>query len=192
MIIGITGSFGTGKTTVARLFKSFGAEVIDADRISHHLLNANKIIYSKLIRYFGRIILSKGKIDRRKLGHLVFTNLTNLKFLSTIMHPQIIKIIKRRVNRKKNKLIVIDAPLLVEAGLGELVDVLIVVKATKYNQLIRTRNKFHLSDREIIKRISTQLSLDNKIKLADFVGDNNGTITETRKQVKRIWERIKS
>jgi dephospho-CoA kinase len=108
------------------------------------------------------------------------------------MHPQIIKIIKRHVNRKKNKLIVIDAPLLIEAGLGELVDVLIVVKATKYNQLIRTRNKFHLSDREIIKRISTQLSLDNKIKLADFVVDNNGTITETRKQVKRIWERIKS
>ena len=132
MIIGITGSFGSGKTTVARMFKSFGVEVIDVDKIAHRIIKPRSKIYKKIISAFGKDILKNNKtIDRHKLAQIVFNNKNLLKKINRIMHPEIIGMIKNRIKTSRSKLIILDTPLLIEAGLKDRVHKLIVVKVDR-------------------------------------------------------------
>ncbi len=193
IVIGITGSFGTGKTTVAKLFKKLGAKVIDADRISHSLLRPGTEVYRRVVRIFGKGVISKNKtIDRVKLGKVVFGNHRLLKRLTGIIHPLVVKRIKLSIENNYNaRAIVIDAPLLLEAGLDSVLDFLVVVKAKRNNQIKRIEKKFGLKKLDILKRIKAQLPLEKKISLADFIIDNNGTIKKTVAQVKEIYDRLK-
>lgn len=192
-VLGITGSFKSGKTTTARMFKRLGAACIDADRIYHQLLRTDAAIDKRIVSAFGEKVLNNnGKIDRKKLAKLVFGKKTALKRLTGITHPVIIKKMKSRLAelKKANQpLIVIDAPLLVEVGLVKLVDRLVVVKA-KRRHLINRAEKLGTSKTETIKRLSSQLPCSAKIKLADLVIDNNGSLKQTEKQVKNICRAI--
>ncbi len=191
MIIGVTGSFGSGKTTVARILESFGARVIDADRIARSLIKPKTKIYKKIINTFGEDILNKNQnIDRRKLADIVFGNKGYLNRLNKIIHPQVIRIIKDQIETKAPGFVVLDAPLLIEAGLLNLVDKLIVVRIDRRRQIDRLLRNSSLTKSEVLKRIKAQLPLQHKIRLADFVIDNRGTIRETRRQVKKILEEI--
>jgi len=186
-ILGVTGSFGSGKTSVAGMFQSLGARIIDADRIAHELFRPKTKIYKKIIEAFGRGILKGNKtIDRNKLAHIVFENKNLLKRLNRILHPEIIRIIEQRIRTSKSKIVVLDAPLLIEAGLRGLVDKLIVVKITRKKQIKRIQEKVGLSKNGILKRIKSQIPLQVKIRLADFVIDNSGTKGETKRQVEKI------
>jgi len=187
LILGITGTFGSGKTTVARIFKSLGARIIDADRISHQLTRPQTKIYKKIVSIFGRDILKEDKtINRKRLAYIVFENENLLKRLNRILHPEIIRVIKQRISAYKSKIIVLDAPLLIEAGLKGLVDKLIVVKITRKKQIERIQKKFALTKAEILKRIKSQIPLSLKVRLADFVIDNSKTKRETKRQVEKI------
>ena len=187
IILGLTGSFGSGKTTVARIFKSFGAQIIDADKLAHGCIAPGSPAYEKIIHAFGNGILDKdGRIDRKKLSDIVFNDINLLIKLNSIIHPQVIRIIKAKINSSKSKVIVLDAPLLLEAGLKGLVDKLLVVKITRARQLKRIRNKSSLSKQDILKRIKSQIPLPQKVRLADFVIDNSATLSETMKQVEQI------
>lgn len=187
LIIGLTGSFGSGKTTVAKIFRSFGAEVIDADEIAHRIIQPGSQIYKKIISVFGENILKNNKaIDRDKLARIVFHNKNLLKKINRIMHPEIIRMIKQRIKISKSKLIILDAPLLIEAGLKNLVDKLIVVKADKRQQIERLIHKSSLKKPEILKRIKAQIPLRYKVRLADFVIDNSGIIKDTKRQAEQI------
>jgi len=191
LILGLTGSFGSGKSTVARIFKSLGATVIDADRIAHQIIRPGSQIYKKIINIFGKDILKKNKaIDRDKLAQIVFNNKNLLKKLNQIMHPQIIRIIKDEIKTSKSKLIILDAPLLIEAGLNNLVDKLIVVRLDTRQQIKRLLGKLSLKKSEILKRLNVQIPLEDKVRLADFVIDNSGTMGETEQQVKEVWEKM--
>ncbi|MFA5363110.1 MAG: dephospho-CoA kinase [Candidatus Omnitrophota bacterium] len=186
-VIGVTGSFGSGKTTVARMFKRRGVSVIDADRIAHGLLSPGKEVYRRIVRVFGRGILAGNKrIDNRRLAGIVFNDTNALKKLNRITHPVIIQIIKGRVRKGANRMFILDAPLLIEAGLARAVDAIVVVKSSRANQLRRVRSRDSLPDREILQRIRHQIPLNRKIRLADFVIDNNGTMRETKEQVEQI------
>lgn len=171
MIVGLTGSFGTGKTTVARMFKKLGAEVIDADKIVHKFIDAS---------------------TRKKLAKIVFKRKAYLELLCKIIHPLVIKRIKKEIKQLKPKknIVIIDAPLLIESGLHRIVDILIVVKAKKATQIQRAMRHMGLRKDEISKRIRFQMPLREKINLADFVIDNDGTIDETRRQVMDIWKKL--
>ncbi len=185
--MGLTGSFGSGKTTVAKIFKSQCAKVIDADEIAHRIIKPQSQIYQKIISIFGKNILKENKtIDREKLAQIVFNNKNLLKKLNQIMHPQIIKIIESQIKTSKSKIIILDAPLLIEAGLANLVDKLIVVKVKKKEQIERLQAKFSLQKGEILKRIKAQIPLQDKVRLADFVIDNSATIKNTKRQVAQI------
>lgn len=187
IILGLTGSFGSGKTTVARIFKSFGAQIIDADKLAHGCIAPGSPAYEKIIHAFGNGILDKdGRIDRKKLSDIVFNDINLLIKLNSIIHPQVIRIIKAKINSSKSKVIVLDAPLLLEAGLKGLVDKLLVVKITRARQLKRIQNKTSLSKQDILKRIKSQIPLPQKVRLADFVIDNSATLSETMKQVEQI------
>jgi len=188
MIIGITGIFGSGKTAVANLFTKHGYKVINADEIGHNLLN-KKPIKNKLVKEFGKSILTNKKINRRKLKDIVFNNHKKLIKLNKIIHKPIIKEIKSIIKRNKN--IVIDAALLIEAKALNLVDKLIVVKINKKEQLKRTLKKKKYNKKEVNNILKSQLSQKEKLKYADIVVDNSKDINNTKKQVKEIIPRLK-
>lgn len=187
IILGITGSFGSGKTTVACIFKSYGAKIIDADKIAHTIIRPNTQVYRKIVNAFGKDILKKNKsIDRNKVGNIVFSNKKALKRLNRLMHLQIIRAMKKQIRALDAKLVVLDAPLLLEVGLKKWVDKLIVVKISKREEIKRLLKRTSLNKKEIFKRIHYQMPQDDKVRMADFVIDNSGTIENTRKQVNKI------
>jgi dephospho-CoA kinase len=193
MIIGITGSFATGKSTVARFFKELGAEVIDADIIAHKAIRSGTAAHELIVSCFGKNILTKKrKIDRKKLGKIVFDNQKLLKKLSNIVHPRVIKEMKGRLNEAQSRVIVIDAPLLIETGFSALVDFLVVARVSRQTQIKRAMRKSGLSREDVLKRIKSQISLSRKIKMADFIIDNNGPKSQTKKQVKDIWRQAQT
>lgn len=187
MVIGLTGSFGSGKTTVAKLLRLRGFELIDADRISRDLFSPGTKVYQKTVESFGNGIIKKDKaIDRLKLARLVFQEKKLLHKLNSIVHPEVIRIITDKIGKSSRRFIILDAPLLIEAGLTNLVDKLIVVNINRKEQLHRLLKRTSLNKTEILKRINSQLSLDKKVRLADFVIDNSGTLNQTKRQVKAI------
>lgn len=189
MIIGITGVFGSGKTTVAKLFAKYGYKVINVDEIGHKLLN-KKPIKNKTIKEFGKSILTKNMVDRRKLKDIIFYNPKSLIRLNKIIHPPIIKKIKSIVKKSKNKKIIIDGALLIEAKALNLIDKLIVVKINKKEQLKRTLKKKKYNKEEINSIIKSQLSQKEKLKYADYIIDNNKSLKETEKQVKKTINKL--
>jgi len=191
VIIGLTGTFGSGKTTVARMLRSHGALIIDADGIVHHLLRSDKTIYGKIGKVFGDTILKKDKtIDRRKLASLVFADTKVLRTLNAIVHPKVKAIIRRKIREAERPIIVIDAPLLIEAGLTRLVDKVIVVTIDPHKQMERLLNKTAFSKSQITRRTKAQMPQEAKRRFADFVIDNSKTINETKRQVEEIRRQL--
>lgn len=191
IILGLTGGFGSGKTTVAGILRSYGALILDADEIAHQCLSRGSSGYKKIVDTFGEGVLGKNKkIERKKLAAVVFSDRRRLEKLNKIIHPQVTGIIKKDIRHSKNNIIVIDAPLLIEAGLERLADKLIVVKTGRRQQLKRIQKKLSLAKAEIFKRIKAQFPLERKVRMADFIIDNSGTRKQTRKQVKDIWKKM--
>ena len=197
IVIGLTGSFGTGKSTVARMFKELGARVLDADTIAHNLIRPGRDSWRKIVRWFGPDILNRNQtINRDKLAKIVFRKRQDLRKLEEIIHPLVVREIAGRLgkieNSRKDEIVVIDAPLLIEVGLAKKVDTLIVVKLNRIEQIARSLKQKGISRAQILKRIRSQLPLSKKIAIADYVIDNNGRKNDTRRQVKKIWEEIKN
>lgn len=191
VIIGLTGSFGSGKSSVARILVSCGARIIDADKLAHKSINPGGKSYRRVISVFGKSILKKDKtIDRRKLSGVVFNNESLLERLNKIIHPEVIRMINNEIKKAKANFIVLDAPLLIEAGLKGIVDKLIVVKATQELQIRRIKKRSSLTREEILKRIKYQISLRVKARLADFIIDNSNSLRQTRIQVERVWRSL--
>lgn len=196
MIIGLTGGFSSGKTTIAKMFKEKKALIIDADKLAHEAASPKTKVWKKIIFHFGPTILQpNGRINRKKLGAIVFKNKKALNWLSGIIHPVVISKIKILIKKYKKlfprPIIVIDAPLLLEAGLKALVDKLIVVNCSLNKQISRARLKTSLNQDEILRRINSQLPLAKKVKLADFVIDNNESLAKTKKQVEKIYQEVR-
>lgn len=193
VIIGVTGGFGTGKTTVANLFKEKGAVVLDADKIAHKVLEKKS---SLIKRHFGEDICSSaGKIERKKLAEKVFTNKILLDKLCRFIHPDVKKEILNTIDkiRRSNsdvKAVVLDIPLLIEAGYTDIIDRLVVVKTTRDVQIRRCLKKGCLDKKDVLARIRAQLPISRKVLLADFVIDNNGKLEKTKREVEKIWEAI--
>ena len=170
MIIGVTGSLATGKTTVSRMLKERGAYVIDADKIVHGLIDP---------------------AARIKLRGVVFDDKESLDKLCEVIHPIVKREILRKIRENKSrKMIVIDAPLLIESGFHKKCDYLIVVKSGLKKQLKRSENILGLSRAESLKRIKLQMPLKEKTPLADFIIDNNGSLQQTRKRVEEVFKDI--
>ncbi|MCX5680166.1 MAG: dephospho-CoA kinase [Candidatus Omnitrophica bacterium] len=192
MIIGLTGGFGTGKSYVAGIFKGLGAKVIDADRLAHDSIKKGGPAYRKVAALFGPSVLTAGReINKTKLGRIVFDDNDLLKRLDDIVHPEVIRQIKKKIRQTaRGDVVVIDAPLLIEAGLVGMVDILVVVTCPKNKQIQRCTRKFGLDKEEVLQRIRNQIPLKKKIKMADHVVDNNGPKAETREIAKKIWRQI--
>jgi len=192
MVIGLTGSFGTGKSTAAAKFKKKGAAVLDADQVARQLLKG--VCKKAVVRSFGKYILRNGAIDRRKLGPVVFNNKQALKKLTRIIHPAVIKEFRKKISdyRKggKVRVVVMDVPLLFESGLDRLADVTITVKAGQKDQIARATKRFKITKPQALKRIKSQMPLSQKIMLSDIIIDNRGSLNNLEHQVNAIWNKL--
>ena len=194
-VIGVTGGVGTGKSTVAGMFGRLGAQVLDADQITHELMKPGTSVWRKIRSRFGKEILGKDKqIDRRRLGELVFGRPGELKKLSQVIHPAVRRRIRQQTAsiRRKNPeaVVVLDVPLLIEAGSAYRVDALIVVSSSLKAAAGRLKRRSGWSLQQVRRRQGFQLPLREKERVADFVVRNNGSQAATRRQVARIWQQV--
>ncbi|MGC8789953.1 MAG: dephospho-CoA kinase [Desulfurella sp.] len=196
MRVGLTGSIATGKSTVANMFKELGAYVIDADEIAHDALKKNQNTHKQIIEVFGESILDEnGNIDRKKLGAIVFNDKQKLTLLESIIHPFVQQ--KRReieesiLKKEKNAIIIYDVPLLFEKHLEDSFDKIIVVYAKKEIQIERLMKRQNLTYDEALKLINLQMDIEEKKQRADFVIDNSYSLEDTKKQVAKLFEKIK-
>ncbi|MDI3518628.1 MAG: dephospho-CoA kinase [Caldanaerobacter sp.] len=192
-VVGLTGGIGSGKSTVSGILAKLGAKIIDADLVSREIMEKGKEAYNEIVDCFGKEILDKeGNIDRKKLGSIVFSDKEKLKRLNEITHPKIIDKIKKMIEEEKDKdkVIVIDAALLIETGLYKLVDEVWLVVVDIDTQIKRVMERDGFSYEEALKRIKSQMPLEEKIKYADFIINNSKDLRKTEEQVRLLWQRF--
>ena len=194
MIIGITGSIGTGKSTVSNYLISKGYSVVDADKISKGAYNIGSNGYKAILEVFGvEILNSNGEVDRKKIKKIVFDNSNMLQRLNMAIHPIIINEIEKEIEilLESQSVVFLDAPLLIETELHKKVDKIIVVACDKNEQISRIIKRDKITAYMAISIINSQMSIDEKLKFADYVVYNNSTIENLYSQVDEIILEIK-
>ncbi len=196
LIVGLTGGVASGKTAVSRALREEGAYIIDADQIARELVQPHKPAWNEIIRAFGKEILQEdGSILRKKLADKIFTDPEQRKVLNRILHPRIKEEIDRRAKEIGQKdpeaIVVIDAPLLVELGMHHKVDRLIVVTSTQIQQMERLKKRDGRSPEEALRLFSSQMLVEEKEKLGDFVIRNEGSLAEMKKRAKEVFKELK-
>lgn len=192
MIVGLTGGIASGKSTVSNLFRKYGIEIVDADKVAKEVSEKKESI-EKISNIFGKDILdSDGKIVREKLREKAFKNRELLQELNKIIHPQVMEYFKRKKEENsKDEILIFDIPLLYEAKMEYLCDKIIVVGVDVQKQIRRVVARDGSSEELAKKIIFNQMPLDEKIKKADIVIMNNGTLDELEAKVMKIYRELK-
>lgn len=176
------------------MFGLLGAGVINADLLAHRSLRKQGACYKKVVKTFGGFILKDGQIDRKKLAEVVFASPLQLRKLERIIHPFVLMQTRKEIaTLKKNgkKVIVLDVPLLFESGMDKMADMTLVVKLSQKKSLLRSVGLGQLSRSQALERLRFQLPMAEKVRRADIIIDNGGTLKKTEKQVKEIFEMIR-
>ncbi len=191
---GLTGGIASGKSTVGRLFAELGVPVVDADQLARDVVAPGSEGLAEVVRAFGPTYLDEdGALDRKKLGSLVFADQAARRTLEGITHPRIAVAGKQAIAAHQDTdapFLLYEAPLLVEIGLHKAFPALIVVSLEPARQLERLMAREQCSESDAQARIDSQLPLAEKVKVADFVIDNGGTLEETERQVRAIYEEL--
>jgi len=196
MVVGVTGSIGSGKSEVARVFAENGAFVIDADREAKELIKKGEAGYEAIVREFGEEILDERReIDRRKLASRIFGDVEEVARVNRLIHPllhkRIVDNLRRLRMRGNRKMVVIDAPLLIEAGFHTMVDeVILVIPGDPGEALSRAARRIGISLEEAKRRLACQMPLEEKEKVADTVIVNDGTLEALREKAREVWRRM--
>ncbi len=195
-VIGLTGGIGSGKSTVAQFLAELGAAVIDADRIGHEALKPGGEACQQILEAFGKEMATPlGDIDRKKLGGIVFNDAEALAQLNRIVHPRIYDMVKAQLEEYRRQLVdmlVLEAPLLVEAGWMSLVDEVWVTVASEATVLKRIKERTGLSEQETMARIRSQLPSEERIRHADVAIDTDCSLDELKAKVKELWQKLQS
>jgi len=196
LLVGLTGGIATGKSLVSEILRGLGAYIIDADKIAREVVEPQKPAWLEIVEFFGKDIINKDRtINRKRLGEIVFNDPLKKRKLEEIVHPRVIeeenRMLKEYLKIKPDGIVIIDAALLIEAGSHKRVDKLIVVYADKETQTKRLMERDGLSRTDAEKKIASQLPLDKKVKMADFVIDNSKGIEETQRQTIDIFNKLR-
>jgi dephospho-CoA kinase len=187
LLVGIGGNMGSGKSTVANELKRYGAKIIDADEMGWSILAKGTSEYRRLVRTFGRGILTKaGNIDRRALGKQAFASKASLAKLNAIVHPALLERVRKEINRNRKGLVVVDAALLFTWGMDKEVDVAILVTAAdrlKVKRLVEAGMK----EEDVAARLKLQPPDSRIWRRADFVLENKGSFAELRRKCRALW-----
>ena len=197
LLVGLTGGIASGKSLVGAIFRELGAQIIDADQLSREVVEPGQPAYQEIVAAFGREILQPdGCLDRKKLGAQVFSDPEKRRRLESIMHPRIQVLRQARCQALADQgfdgIVIQDAALLIEVGAQNTVDRLVVVYVDEATQRERLMARDGLSEAEAQARIRSQMSLDEKARLAHYVVDNRGSPQETRRQVEAIYRALEA
>jgi dephospho-CoA kinase len=189
-VVGLTGGIGCGKSLAAQYFAELGALVIDADQLARAAIERGADGFDEVVAIFGDSILKDGNIDRRALGDLIFKDATAKTQLENIIHPFVRREFEEAMaSLKGDQVLVYEIPLLVETGAQERFDVVITVESEMENRVARLRARgMHIS--EIEGRIAAQATREQRIEVADFLIENDGTEDELLRQVENIWDSL--
>lgn len=203
--VGLTGGIAAGKSVVGEMFVALGAHLVQADRIAHTLMQPGQAVYNEVVRHFGRDILNRdGSVNRGKLAEVAFgtggdgKRASRINELNRIVHPAVIRSQDDWMNaigqQDPRSIAMVEAALILEAGAGDRFDKLIVVTCSEEQRAIRfaARQKIDLeaARKEVARRMAAQFPDEEKIKAADFVIDNSGSLERTREQVGRVWQQL--
>ena len=203
--VGLTGGIASGKSVVGEMFVALGAHLVQADHIAHALMEPGEPVYNEVVRHFGREILNAdGSINRSKLAGIAFgppradKRTSRIADLNRIVHPAVIRSQEEWMDAVSQQdtygIAMVEAALLIEAGAAKRFDRLIVVTCSMEQRVERfaRRQKVDLdaARAEVARRMAAQLPDEEKIKVADYVIDNSGSLEQTRAQVQQIWEKL--
>lgn len=192
-VIGLTGGIGSGKSTVSRFLAELGAVIIDADKVGHDALKDAEIRQEIIAAFGERVLTPAGDIDRSRLGKIVFDDAEALERLNRIIQPRIHDVIKAQLEDCRERgvaVVVLEAPLLVEAGATSIVDEVWVTAAPEPTVLKRLRERSGLSESETLARIHSQISAEERVKHADVIVDNDGSLDELKAKIEGLWRRL--
>ena len=192
MIIGLTGGIASGKSTVSKIFRELGAEIIDAD-IKAKEISEREDVIKEIGDIFGKeVINSEGKIDRLKIKEIVFNNKEKLKKLNDLIHPKVMEEFKKiKENTGKNDIIIFDVPLLFESGMDKMCDKIILVFTDKKIQIKRMLERDGITEELAEKIINSQMSLEEKLNKSQIHLENNGTLEDLREKSETIYRELK-
>jgi dephospho-CoA kinase len=195
LVVGLTGGMCCGKSTVSSMFAELGCCIIDTDLISRKLVEPEQLAWKRIVKSFGPDVLSKDKtLNRKKLGAIIFRDAEKRKILNSILHPLIIKEEERLVKEAEktmNKIVIVSAALMIEAGAHNRFKKIIVVYCSKETQILRIMKRERVTRKEALQRIAAQLSTAEKKTYADYLINTSGPFSQTRKQVVVIYEKLK-
>lgn len=193
--LGLTGGIATGKTTISNYLKSINIPVLDADEYARKVVEPGTPGLAEITNTFGEQILQPdGSLNRKLLGQIVFNDSSARQTLNDITHPRIQQMMADELHRlaeQQTPLVILDIPLLLENNNVAGADAVMVVSIPESLQLTRLMQRNNLTEKEAHARISAQMPLVEKEKLADFVIDNSGTISNMQKQVEKVIQKIR-
>ena len=196
VVIGLTGGIGTGKSTVSQILKEKKFPVIDLDIISHEVIKFPKVV-EKIVENFGKEVLEYNNtgnwiVSREKLGRVIFGNREKRLILNSVMHPEILRIMREKILecKKENKIIFVEIQLLFEVQWEKEFDYILLVSAEKETQIKRILSRDNRSKEEALSIINSQMSLDEKKKRSDYVIENDGNIQDLEKKVDGFLKKI--
>lgn len=192
--IGLTGGIGSGKSTVSTILKEKGFSIIDADIVAREVLDIYPQILESVRIHFGDNFLDQSrKLKRKEFGNFIFSKEKRKKDYENIIMPFIKGEIFNRITeleKEKKEVCILDAPTLIENGLHVIMDINILVWTDLKNQIERVKKRDNLSEEQVINRINSQMPLEDKRKVVDYIIDNSGTIEKTKKEVNKVLEQI--
>lgn len=195
LLVGLTGGIGSGKSTVARMLAERGAVVLDADAYARDALAAGTLGLRAVAERFGEEVLDPdGELDRGALAAVVFADAEARRDLEAIVHPEVRRRLEQAIEAHAGTdgIVIIDSPLLVEAGQGGSVQLLVVVTAPEQAQLERLAAGRGMSEDDVRARIASQMPVEEKAAIADVVLDNGGDLLELERQVERLWRDLEA
>ncbi len=207
--VGLTGGIATGKSVVGKMFVALGAYLVEADHIAHSLMQPGLAVYNEVVRHFGREILNPdGSVNRAKLAEVAFGPATDasskrasrIEELNRIVHPAVIhsqdEWMQQMGIQDRHAVAIVEAALILEAGAAKRLDRLVVVTCNTDQRAARfaSRQKIDLeiARKEVARRMAAQLPDEEKVKAADYVIDNSGSLDQTREQVRQVWEKLRA
>ncbi|MFD5370113.1 dephospho-CoA kinase [Streptomyces sp. NPDC127103] len=190
--VGLTGGIGAGKSEVSRLLVSYGAVLIDADRIAREVVEPGTPGLAAVVEAFGEgVLTAEGTLDRPKLGSIVFADADRLAALNAIVHPLVgARSAELESRARTGDVVVHDVPLLTENGLAPLYDLVVVVDAAPETQLGRLVRLRGMAESEARARMSAQATRAQRLDVADLVIDNDGPLDALEPQVRKVWDEL--
>jgi dephospho-CoA kinase len=196
IVAGLTGGIATGKSTVSSVFKDCGAVVIDADRIARDVVAKDRHAWRQIVAHFGkRVLQADGQIDRRLLAEIIFTEARQKQHLDRIVHPHVIVETNRQLKQARRQqpraIVILDVPLLFEAGMNQGLDEVIVVYVPEQIQLHRLMRRDRLTKDQALSRIRSQMPIEEKKRLATIVIDNSNNRAVTNHRTRQVYGDLK-